>query len=121
MTAAAVAAKCNSVRGLADKQLSSLYHQITPLKESSYHQLFKQLKRASLAYGWPIHIMADVGDTQDLTDTERASLDEEDPTDLETLLHIRTAANYKTGRGQCKNGTRREMFPVAVSDVVSAF
>ena len=89
--AATLARQLSSVQSTADKQLSSLYLSIKPLKESNYHTFVKQLKRQSLAYKWPPHILADAGGAVDLTDGERAALDENTVEGLTTLLNIRNA------------------------------
>ena len=43
------ARQLNGIRSLADKQLSSLYLSIKPLKDVGYHRFTKQLKRQALA------------------------------------------------------------------------
>jgi hypothetical protein len=83
-----LARKLNAIRSLADKQLSSLYQSIKPLKDVGYHRFTKQLKRQALAYGWPPHIMTD---TDDLSDEDRGDLNANTVEGLSTLLHIRNA------------------------------
>ena len=78
-------------RALADKQLSSLQSSLKPLKDAGFHSFFKQLKTQAFAYGWPPHILDIKGTTPDLTATERADLDSDDPDDLMTILHMRNA------------------------------
>ena len=85
------ARKCASIRATADKQLSILYNSIKPLQGQDMHKLFKQLKRQAVAHSWPSHIMAEAGGVPDLTDEQRAALDENVAADLEKLLHIRNA------------------------------
>jgi len=88
---AETARKCASIKATADKQLSNLYNSIKPLQGQEMHKFFKQLKRQAVTYGWPPHIMTEAGGIPDLTDDERDALDEDNPDDLETLLHIRNA------------------------------
>ena len=51
----------------------------------------KQLKRQSLACGWPSHILSDAKYVADTTDAERGALDETTVEGLTKVLHIRNA------------------------------